>query len=81
MKDKIIEIIGHGMESERAECKAKEITALFKDWYPKEFIRWLSVCIANNEILLGLPQLYRIDDTEYDLPDLYQYWIDEIKDK
>jgi len=31
MKEKIIKIIGFGMETERAECKANELIILFND--------------------------------------------------
>ena len=49
-----------------------------KEGYSSEFIRWLSIGIKNNEIELGLPVFYRMDNIEYTLDELYQYWKTEI---
>jgi len=37
MKEKIIEIIGHGMEPERAELKADELIILFNEHILNKF--------------------------------------------
>ena len=37
MKEKIIEIIGHGIEPERAEMKAQELIILFNEHILNEF--------------------------------------------
>ena len=52
-----------------------------KDTYPKEFIRWLSVCIASKEISLGLPVNYYYGNKEFSLDELYIFWQVNIKDK
>jgi len=59
-REKLIEIIGFGMERERAECKADEILSLFS--YPQikelikaqqELIDFYGKTISNNAVFLA----------------------------
>jgi len=59
----------------------KEVIEDTEKSYPEEFIRWLSIKIKSLDIKLGLPVMYRLNDKTYELPELYDFWLNEIKDK
>jgi len=62
----------------------KEISELFKGMYPEEFIIWLTQKLRLNELIFlwDTNKYYMYDnDKEFVLYGLYQYWIDNIKDK
>jgi hypothetical protein len=82
MKSKVIDIIGFGMEPERAECKADEIVNHFK-----EFISWMdnphcpfSTCF--NGVDLERPQVcYEKGNKHYTIDEVYNYFIEHYDTK
>lgn len=75
MRSKIIEIIGHGMEPERAECKADEVISHFKD-----FIAWkdnphcpFATCF--NGVEKDRPKVcYEKGNKHYTIEEVYDYY-------
>lgn len=86
------ERFGSGNVHQRlSKCAAADginwLKSNLKQGYPEEFIRWLSWNLAKKKITLTLPILYILvevsdmDKKDFTLPELYQWWITNIKDK
>jgi len=66
----------HGLNNE----VAKAISDLFKGMYPEEFIWWMNRNLNQYKYEWEKSEVF-IYGKWRTLPNLYQYWIDEIKDK
>jgi len=86
MEEKIFEILNMASESmvnvpsKVKKSIAKEISELFKGMYPEEFIWWMNRNLNQYKYEWEKSEVF-IYGKWRTLPNLYQYWIENIKDK
>jgi len=82
MKEKLIEIFHKYMDMEWEEC-ASDIEELYRDYYPKEFVEWLSYGSYPFVPWLDKEGHFYTDefsDKRWSIDELYEHW-KTIKDK
>jgi len=83
MEKQIIEILktinGENLSPGMLRMVSEQISELFKGMYPEEFEKWKDKRLSNDIIIYKDGYYYYAK--KYTLPELYQYWIDNVEDK